>query len=123
MPFTTGIITSTRAVGTAATNVVVSTRNVNSVDATILVKVFGVPITTLTLTPFYVISFIVPANTADIREFFIAGNVAYEVQISNLTPTAEVVFSTYGLDEMGNIVDEQRVLQSELTPIPVLSTT
>ncbi|MFU1793574.1 hypothetical protein ACM1RC_06890 [Paenibacillus azoreducens] len=123
MPFSTGIITSTRAVGTAATNVVVSTRNISSNDATILVKVFGVPITTLTLTPFYFISFIVPANSADIREFFIAGNVAYEVQINNLTPAAEVIFSTFGLDEMGNIVDEQRVLQSELTPISALSTT
>ncbi|WP_136608013.1 hypothetical protein [Paenibacillus dokdonensis] len=121
MPFTTGMITSTRATGTAATNIVVSVRNVDAIDATILVQVFGVPYSTLTLTPHYVTSYIVPASSSDIREFYIAGNVAYEVQIDNLSPSAEVVFSTYGIDEFGNIVTEQRVLQSELTSIAALS--
>lgn len=120
MPFTTGMITSTRATDTAATNIVVSVRNVDATNATILVQVFGVPWSTLTLTPHYVTSYVVPANSSDIREFYIAGNVAYEVQINNLSP-AEVVFSTYGIDEFGNIVTEQRVLQSELTSIAALS--
>jgi len=121
MPVTTGMITSTRATDTAATNIVVSVRNVDANDATILVQVFGVPWSTLTLTPHYVTSYVVPANSSDIREFYIAGNVAYEVQLNNLSPLAEVAFSTYGIDEFGNIVTEQRVLQSELTFIAALS--
>lgn len=123
MPFTTGIITNTRAIGTAATNIVVSVRNNSASVATIAVEVFGVPISTLILTPHYVTSYDVPANSADIREFFIAGNVAYEVQLDNLTPMSEVTISTYGLDEFGNLVTDQRVLQSELTSIAALSPT
>ncbi|MEC0370913.1 hypothetical protein [Paenibacillus chibensis] len=121
MPFTTGIITSTRAEGTAATNVVVSVRNVDTSDATVVVQIFGVPWSNLVLTPHYVTSYVIPANSSDIREFYIAGNVAYEVQINNLSPSVEVAFSTYGIDEFGNIVEEQRVLNSELTPIAALS--
>jgi hypothetical protein len=121
MPFTTGIITSTRATGTAASNIVVSVRNTSNVNANVIVEIFGVPFSTLALTPLYVSSYAVPAKTAVIREFFIAGNVAYEVQVGNLTPLAEVVFSTYGLDEFGNLVTDQRVLQSELTEITALS--
>jgi len=121
MPFTTGIITSTRAVGTAASNVVVSIHNVSGASATVIVEVFGVPITTLALTPLYVTSYVIPAGASDIREFFIAGNVAYEVQFSNLSSLSELVCSTYGLDQFGNLVTEQRVLQSEMTPISALS--
>lgn len=121
MPFTTGIITNTRATGTAASNIVVSVRNLSNADAMIIVEVFGVPYSTLALTPLYVTGYSVPAKSVDIREFFIAGNVAYEVQLSKTNPLGEVVFSTYGLDEFGNLVPEQRVLHSELTPISALS--
>lgn len=121
MPYTSGIITNTRVTGTAASNIVVSTRNLSTTAATIIVEIFSVPLTTLVLTPIYVTSFFVPALTADIREFFIAGNVAYEVQIANTTPAASVAFSSYGIDESGNLVTEQRVLQSEFTEIAAFS--
>lgn len=121
MPFTTGLITNTREVGTAASNVVVSVRNLDAASATIIVEIFGVPFSTLVLTPLYVTGYVVPALSSDIREFFIAGNVAYEVQISNLSILAEVACSTYGIDEFGNLITEQRVLQSELTSIAALS--
>ena len=121
MPFTTGIVTNTRATGTAASNIVVSTRNLTTTAATIIIEIFSVPITTLALTPIYVTSFFVPALTADIRQFFIAGNVAYEVQIGSTTPGSQLTFSSYGLDEFGNLVTEQRVLQSEFTEIAAFS--
>lgn len=121
MPFTTGLITNTRATGTAASNIVVSSRNLGNSSATVVLQIYGVPGTTLVLTPIYVTGYVVPANSADIREFFIAGNVAYEVQINIVSVLTNVSMSTYGLDEFGNIVTEQRVLQSELTPISALS--
>lgn len=121
MPYSTGIITNTRATGTAASYIAVSARNLSSATATVVVEIFTVPMTTLTLTPIYVTSYFVPAFSADIREFFIAGNVAYEVQIDNTDPLSQVAFSSYGLDESGNLVIEQRVLQSEFTEIPSFS--
>lgn len=114
--FTTGLITNTRATGTAATNIVVSARNLSNASATIVVEVYGVPISTLVLTPLYVTGFILPAFSSDIRSFFIAGNVAYEVQYGVTATLTQVAMSTYGIDEFGNLVTEQRVLQSELTP-------
>lgn len=114
--FTTGLITNTRAIGTAATNVVVSARNLSNTSATIIVEVFGVPGSTLALTPLYVTGYILPAFSSDIRSFFIAGNVSYEVQYGVTATLTQVAMSTYGIDEFGNLVTEQRVLQSELTP-------
>lgn len=114
--FTTGLITNTRATGTAATNIVVSARNLSNASATVVVEVFGVPSTTLVLTPLYVTGYILPAFSSDIRTFFIAGNVSYEVQYSVNATLTQVAMSTYGIDEFGNLVTEQRVLQSELTP-------
>ncbi|MCM3129085.1 MULTISPECIES: hypothetical protein [unclassified Paenibacillus] len=119
--YTTGLITNTRASGTASTNIVVSVRNVGTSVANIIVAVFVVPISTLTLTPLYVSSYSVAARSADIRSFNIAGNVAYEVQYNINTTLTEAAISTYGLDEFGNLVTEQGVLQSELTPISALS--
>ncbi len=121
MPYSSGIITNTRVTGTAASYIVVSTRNLSSAAATILVEIFAVPVTTFTLTPIYVSSYNVPALSSDIREFYIAGNVAYEVQIDNTDSLSVVAFSSYGLDESGNLVIEQRVLQSEFTEIPAFS--
>ena len=119
--YTTGLITNTRATGTAASNIVVSSRNLGPATATVVIEVFGVPISTLTLAPLYVTGFSLPAGSADIRSFFIAGNVSYEVQYSITATLTQVAVSTYGLDEFGNLVTEQRVLQSELTPTSGLS--
>ncbi|MBO2945353.1 hypothetical protein JJQ72_15360 [Paenibacillus sp. F411] len=119
--FTTSLITNTRATGTAATNLIVNSRNLGSSSASIVVVVFGVPESTLILTPLYVTGFTLPANSANIRQFFIAGNVSYEVQYSITSPFSQVVMSSYGIDEFGNLVTDQRVLQSELTPTNSLS--
>lgn len=119
--YTTGLITNTRAFGTAATNAVVSVRNVGNSVASIIVVVYVVPMSTLTLTPLYVSSYSIAPDNADIRSFNIAGNVAYEVQYNIDTTLTEAAISTYGLDEFGNLVTEQGVLQSELTPISALS--
>lgn len=114
--FTTGLITNTRATGTAASNIVVSARNLSNASATIVVEVFGVPGSAPALTPLYVTGYILPALSSDIRTFFIAGNISYEVQYSVSATLTQVAMSTYGIDEFGNLVTEQRVLQSELTP-------
>lgn len=119
--YTTGVITNTRAIGTEATNIVISSRNLGSADALVIIEVFGVPITTLTMVPLYVTGFMLPANSADIREFFIAGNVAYEVQFSVDDVLTQVALSSYGIDELGNVVTDSRVLHSELTPTTGLS--
>ncbi len=121
MAFTTGIVTNTRATGTAATNIVVSTRNETAAPATIVVQVFGVPSSTLALAPIYVAGYIVPAFSADIRTFFISGNIAYEVQLVNNTALANVVFSSFGIDEFGNLVQEQGYDQNRMTVIPALT--
>jgi hypothetical protein len=122
MPFTTGLITNTRDFGTAASNIVVSTKNEDTINsATIIVQIYNSP-TSTTLSPLYASSFVVPPNSINVSEFFIAGNVAYEVQL-NVTGAvpSNVVLTVFGLDEFGNLVTNQRVLQSELTIIPILS--
>jgi hypothetical protein len=58
----------------------------------------------------------------NVSQFFIAGNVAFEVQYAvTATVPSNVILSTYGIGEFGNLVTEQRVLQSELTTIPAVS--
>ena len=122
MPFTTGYITNTRAVGTAASNVVVNIVNESQIfPATVEVRIFYsiVPDTKI---PLYVSMFTLPINSINRSTFFIAGVLAYEVQF-NVTSSAasDVVNSVYGLDESGNLVPAQRVHQSELTTISALS--
>ncbi|QJC53698.1 hypothetical protein HGI30_20665 [Paenibacillus albicereus] len=120
MAYTTGLVTNTRATGTAATTIVVNTRNAAAGAATVTLKIFAVSPTTLTLTPIYVSSFAVAGYAADIRTFTIAGNIAYEVQLDNSAVLANPVYSTYGLDEFGNLVTEQGFPQAKMTMIPAL---
>jgi hypothetical protein len=122
MPFTTGLITNTRDFGTAASNIVVSIKNEDIVNpATVRVQIYNSP-TSSTLTILYVSNLVVQPNSINVSEFFIAGNVAYEVQfnVTSQVPT-NVVLTVFGLDEFGNLVTNQRVLQPEFTIIPVLS--
>jgi hypothetical protein len=122
MPFTTGLITNTRDFGTAASNIVVSIKNEDTVNpATVRVQIYNSP-TSSTLTILYVSNLVVQPNSINVSEFFIAGNVAYEVQfnVTSQVPT-NVVLTVFGLDEFGNLVTNQRVLQPEFTIIPVLS--
>ncbi|MFC4103321.1 hypothetical protein [Paenibacillus xanthanilyticus] len=124
MPFTTSLLTNTRATGTAATNVVVNVRNLDQVaDVTVIVQIFALSATTLTLSPVYQTGIVVAPNSATRQLFNIAGNLAYEVQLSIITPLPNALLSVFGVDEFGNLVAGQRVLQSELTEIPVLTPT
>ncbi|WP_211746081.1 hypothetical protein [Paenibacillus sp. Marseille-Q4541] len=119
--FTTGLITNTRATGTAASNVIVSVRNLGSATASIVVVVFVVPMSNQALTPMYVSGYSVTANSSDIRQFSVAGDIAYEVQYSITATNTQVAVSTFGLDEFGNLVTEQGILHSELIPTIGLS--
>ncbi|WP_281887460.1 hypothetical protein [Paenibacillus sp. YYML68] len=122
MPFTTGLVTNTRDFGTAATNIVINARNISSVNAaTVLVQIFG-STDSSALVPLYQTAYPIAPNSFHIREFFIAGNVSYEVQlnVSGTTPQ-NVIMSIYGLDEFGNLVTDQRFAQSELTQVQTLS--
>lgn len=122
MAFTTGYMTNTRDFGTACSNVVVNVVNEDIVNAaTVTVQIFFslVPDTKI---PLYVSSISVPANSIARRTFFVQGVLAYEVQYNVVSAApANVVLSNFGLDQFGNVVQEHRVLQSELTTIPALS--
>ncbi|MBO7742860.1 hypothetical protein I8J29_01540 [Paenibacillus sp. MWE-103] len=119
MPFSTGIITNTRATGTAATTVVVNTRNENLSAASTITIVLYASVDSHTFYTAYVTSFVIPPNSFDVRTFFISGNVAYEVQTNTSSP--QVLFSVYGLDEFGNLVTEQGKLQADLSFIGSLT--
>ncbi|AET56981.1 hypothetical protein HPL003_00985 [Paenibacillus terrae HPL-003] len=122
MAFTTGYMTNTRDFGTACSNIVVNVVNEDTVNpATVTVQVFFslVPDTKI---PLYVSAISVPANSIARRTFFVQGVLAYEVQYDVVaTVPANVVLSNFGLDQFGNVVQEHRVLQSELTTIAALS--
>ncbi|MFC5653483.1 hypothetical protein ACFPYJ_31070 [Paenibacillus solisilvae] len=122
MALTTGYITNTRNTGTAATNVVLNLVNENQSNAaTVLVKIFYSQSPDVKI-PLYVNAFTLPVNSIRRAVFFVQGVLAYEVQynVSSATPN-DVILSSYGLDEFGNIVQEQRVLHSELNTISALS--
>ncbi|MFC4778962.1 hypothetical protein ACFO9Q_19385 [Paenibacillus sp. GCM10023252] len=120
--YTTGLITNTRTFGTAASDVVVNSHNLGAVDVTVIVEVFGASPSSPALTPLYIIGFDLPAGMEDTRSFFIAGNLTYEVQISNTSSVFnEVIHSTFGVNEFLNLTHEQRVLHTELVPIAALT--
>ncbi|MDY8094631.1 hypothetical protein UY456_16660 [Paenibacillus polymyxa] len=122
LAFTTGYMTNTRDFGTACSNVVVNLVNEDTVNAaTVTIQIFFslVPDTKI---PLYVTSVNLPANSIARRTFFVQGVLAYEVQYNVVSAApANVVLSNFGLDQFGNVVQEHRVLQSELTTIPALS--
>lgn len=122
MAFTTGYMTNTRDFGTACSNVVVNLVNEDTVNAaTVTIQIFF-SLVPDTKTPLYVTSVNLPANSIARRTFFVQGVLAYEVQYNVVSPApANVVLSNFGLDQFGNVVQEHRVLQSELTAIPALS--
>ncbi|SEP17965.1 hypothetical protein [Paenibacillus sp. OV219] len=118
MALSTGVITNTRDFGTASSNIVVSTRNFDLVNpVTIMLEVFASVDSSLFYTA-YLTSYVVPANSFDVREFFIAGNVAYEVQLDS--SSVNVLFTVCGINEFGNLVEDQRYSHSELNVIPAL---
>ncbi|WP_338532789.1 MULTISPECIES: hypothetical protein [Paenibacillus] len=122
LAFTTGYMTNTRDFGTACSNVVVNLVNEDTVNAaTVTIQIFFslVPDTKI---PLYVTSVNLPVNSVARRTFFVQGVLAYEVQYNVVSAApANVVLSNFGLDQFGNVVQEHRVLQSELTTIPALS--
>ncbi|AZN41458.1 hypothetical protein [Paenibacillus albus] len=123
MPYSTGVVMNTRDFGTASANIVVSARNLDLNNAAIVeVQIFA----SVNSTVFYTLdlaAYVVPANSYSVREFFIEGNVAYEVQIlvTGTLLTPNVLLSVYGIDEFNRLVAEQRFAQAELTFIPSLS--
>ncbi|GAB1768918.1 hypothetical protein [Priestia megaterium] len=122
MPFTTGIVTNTRDFGTASSNVVVNTRNLNLVSSAIItVQIFGTADST-SFIPLHQSLYSVPPNSTDIRTFSVVGNIAYEVQLKvDAESNPGVIMSTFGLDRFGNLVPEQGILQSELSFINALT--
>ncbi|AZB42365.1 hypothetical protein CEF21_08710 [Bacillus sp. FJAT-42376] len=121
MNYFTGVITNTRVTGTAASTVVVNTRNLSLVDDATIVVQLRYTLESPIMTPLYVNGYVVPAGTVDIREFSIAGVFAYELQINVISPSEEeTVLTVFGLDESGNLVQNQRVLQSEFTVLPAV---
>ncbi|MFD2330132.1 hypothetical protein ACFSR7_12845 [Cohnella sp. GCM10020058] len=122
MPFSTGTVTNTRDTGTAASNIVLNVRNLDLfLPVSIVVKIFA-SVNSDTFYTAYVSSFVVPLDSYEVMTFFIGGNVAYEVQInviSSSTPNALV--TVYGIDEFGNLVNDQGFSQAELSFIPLLS--
>ncbi|WP_223832570.1 hypothetical protein [Paenibacillus polymyxa] len=122
LAFTTGYMTNTRDFGTACSNVVVNLVNEDTVNAaTVTIQIFF-SLVPDTKTPLYVTSVNLPANSIARRTFFIQGVLAYEVQYNVVSAApANVVLSNFGLDQFGNVVQEHRVLQSELTTISALS--
>ncbi|AZN40788.1 hypothetical protein [Paenibacillus albus] len=119
MPYSTGIVTNTRFIGTAASSVVVSTRNIDVINSTtVTVHIFASVNSSVFYTA-YLTSYVVAANSFDVRSFSIGGNVAYEVQLSSSTTSA--LFTVTGLDEFGNLTEDQRIPQAELIFIPTLS--
>ncbi|MCZ8513588.1 hypothetical protein O9H85_14320 [Paenibacillus filicis] len=124
MPFTTGYITNTKDVGTAASNVVVNMVNENTTNAaTVEVRIFYSLVPDVKI-PLYVTTFTLPVNSIKRNTYFIQGVLAYEVQfnVTSVTPT-DVVVSTFGLDQFGNLVIEQGIIQSDMTAISALSPT
>ncbi|SFT16470.1 hypothetical protein [Paenibacillus sp. BC26] len=123
MAYSTGVVTNTRATGTAATNIVVNTRNLDTDDSVwITVQIFASVDSSDFYTAYYSM-YEVLEDSYDVREFYIAGNVTYEVQLS-VTVEAGVpnaLMSVTGLDEFGNLVEDQRFTQADLTFITSLS--
>ncbi|MFC3800833.1 hypothetical protein [Cohnella sp. GCM10012308] len=122
MPYSTGTVTNTRDFNTAASNIVLNVRNLDiATPVSVIIKIFA-SVDSDTFYTAYASSFDVPPNAYDVRTFFIGGNVAYEVQIDMFsTSMPNALLSTYGIDEFGNLVTDQRFAQSELSFISVLS--
>ncbi|MCL6604867.1 MAG: hypothetical protein K6T94_18550 [Paenibacillus sp.] len=122
MAYTTGYMTNTRDFGTAVTNVVLNLVNESQLNtANVLVKIFYSQSPDVKI-PLYVNAYTLPANSIRRAVFFVQGVLAYEVQynVTSVSPL-DVVLSSFGLDEFGNVVQEHSVLQSELTTISALS--
>lgn len=122
MPFTTGLVTNTRATGTAATNVAVNTRNITSTPIQVLIEVYIVPPFTNSLTLIYVNGYTLAGHSSDTHLFSVAGNIAWEVQLNATGLLSEVAFSVYGLDEFGNLVPGQNIKVTDWMPITAFST-
>lgn len=121
MPFSTGTVTNTRDFGTAATNIVLNVRNLDiALPVSVIVKIFA-SVDSDNFYTAYVSSFNVSPNAYDVRTFFIAGNVAYEVQIDLSSNATNALLSVYGIDEFGNLVADQRFAQNEMSTIPFIS--
>ncbi|ANE45433.1 hypothetical protein SY83_02820 [Paenibacillus swuensis] len=122
MAFTTGIIVNGGVYGNTAASYTLSISNESLVNgATIQMHAFYVN-NLLIREPLYQFVFFVPANTIDLRNFSVFGFIGYEVQYQATTPTPnEVVATVFALDINGNLIANQKALQSEMTFLPQLT--
>ncbi|SFI38008.1 hypothetical protein SAMN02799624_00703 [Paenibacillus sp. UNC496MF] len=121
MPYSTGIVTNTRDIGSAAANVVVNARNLDLANPLlVIVKLFASADSSVFYTP-YLVSYTVPPDSYDVRMFGVAGNVAYEVQMYTSLLPPSVALSVYGINEFGNLVTDQHFRQNDLNGILGLS--
>ncbi|MBO7745834.1 hypothetical protein I8J29_16625 [Paenibacillus sp. MWE-103] len=119
--FSTGVVTNTRAKGTAASTIVLNINNITSAGLTVIVKIFA----SVDSNIFYLATtsvLFIPIGAYEVRTFNIAGNVAYEFQVSvrHTSPVGpEALVSVYGIDEFGKLVNNQGFAPEELSVIPV----
>ncbi|SDX49957.1 hypothetical protein [Paenibacillus sp. CF384] len=117
--YSTGIVTNTRDFGTAASNIVVSTRNLNlQSPVTVMIEIYASVDSSVFYTG-YLTSYVVAADSFDVREFFIAGNVAFEVQVD--LSLSDALLTVTGINEFGNLVEDQIFTIPELNIISGLS--
>ncbi|MBO7747333.1 hypothetical protein I8J29_24415 [Paenibacillus sp. MWE-103] len=119
--YSTGVVTNTRDIGTAATTIVLNVSNIDPTATSVTVKIVASVDSDFFYTA-YVSGFVVPAGGYEVMTFNIAGNVAYEVQVSTLSSSQGpfALVSVYGLDEFGNLVANQRFAPEELSSIPAI---
>ncbi|SDW14359.1 hypothetical protein [Paenibacillus sp. CF384] len=124
MPYTTGWVTNTREFGTAASTIVVNIKNNNQTTATsFIVKVYA-SVDSTSFNHLYSQSINLVPKSSRVATFFIAGNVAYEVQFDEMMPPliGDTVLTVYGIDEVGQLVTNQRFTPPEFTFINAFST-
>lgn len=115
--YSTGIVTNTRATGTAATTVVLNVHNTNALDLTTIARIVA-SVDSDTFYVAYLNGFVTPTGGYEVMTFNIAGNVAYEVELlfdlSTNDGTLPALVSVYGLDEFGNPVVNQGFAPGDL---------
>ncbi|SFT08936.1 hypothetical protein SAMN05428962_4299 [Paenibacillus sp. BC26] len=119
MTYSTSVVTNTRDLGTAAAAIFVNVRNNDIADTTVLITVIA-SVDSENFYTAYLSGFVVPPGGYEVMTFNIAGNVAYEVQVFvNKFDAfmAPALVSVYGVDEFGNLVENQGFSPQDLTVI------
>lgn len=119
--YSTGVVTNTRAKGTASSNIILNINNIAPAALTVIVRI----IASVDSNTFFVATssvFFIPIGSYEVRSFSTHGYVAYEFQVSLRHVSAvgpEPIVSLYGINEFGNLVINQGFSPEELSKIPV----